>query len=443
MNYVDTFFPIIFQDIVDGIDSLSICGKIGLCSSNAKKLSRKLLARLGFTNSPTGFFCDVCQDIVLFIEQAVLEGYLEREIESLVSAICQDLPAPFSAICSTCIEEYVSSTLEWIEDGINSLEICGKIGICSPASHRTAMKLRPAIHKKSTLGLKTRSSSSILFCDICEAVVSLVEKLVLEGFVRNEIRSIVANLCSNLPSPDSVFCAAFIDEGIDLIITEVEAGVAAFDVCTRIGLCESRITKREKGTNPRDVLRDVCRDAVDYIAQLVHEGYVEREIQILVDDFCHRWSVPLSRLCQSVLDEYIEEIIVNIEAGLDSLNICGLLGMCDTKNVGVKSRRLVGTRAAKRISKGVMCALCQEIVSEVGTPEGRKRGTAVIENVCMQAESPVGPLCEKYMKQYDEMIVKDVDSGMGEFEICSKIGVCGPTMERSKEKARRPVVKIE
>ena len=80
---------------------------------------------------PDGFTCDMCMAIVKKIEEIMQSTMVEAEIIALVSLLCKTFPAPFSTLCESVVKQYVPIIIKWIVEGIEHLEICKKIHLCS------------------------------------------------------------------------------------------------------------------------------------------------------------------------------------------------------------------------------------------------------------------------------------------------------------------------
>jgi saposin len=112
-------------------------------------------------------------------------------------------------------DQYIDEIIQWIDEGITSLDICKTIGLC-----------------ESTAGPQS------VPCDICQEVVERVIQLLLEGKVEQEIINSLNELCDTYAGPYATVCKTFIDSTIDKIIKACEQGLNANEVCAKIGLCD-------------------------------------------------------------------------------------------------------------------------------------------------------------------------------------------------------------
>jgi saposin len=469
-QYIDQIFDWIDQEL----DSATICGFIGLCSSGKSSAVQKSVrvpvkaARGNFVGRlPGDIFCDLCQDLISYIEELVINGFIEEEIEALVLELCNGLPSPFNTFCTSLIDKEIENILNWIDQQIDSLNICGFIGLCSTNSKKLNIVRIRHISKK-TASLSKHSLPSGFFCDICQELIQEIEQLVLEDFVKADIESIVADLCNSLPSPFSSLCTSYIDQYIDEIIAGIESDIDSWNLCGQIGLCSHRSStklasrvgsKHRNGKSaPSGIFCDVCQEIVGYVEQLVLEGFIQADIEALVDDICRNLPSPFDSLCASTIDQYVDEIIVWIEQGIDSFNICGKIGLCSAKSRKLALKRPSQVQNRKSIAKtipgGILCDSCGSLVKslEGSIVDGTVKSdfAALIGQICGELPSPLSGLCRSYLDQYVDEIIGSLESGVESSEICAKIGLCSSTLKVSKsvKQARvvsggRPVIRAQ
>jgi saposin len=186
--------------------------------------------------------CEICQDVVFYIEQLVLEGYLERDIEELVAELCQNFPAPISTICQSYLDEYVHSIIQWIEEGIDSFDICTRIGLCTDGGPRVkkALARRPVAVKKV----------GDVMCDICNIVVPELISYILDDELEVDIHAKIEELCSAFEWPFDTLCATLVEQYVDQLIQAVEQGLDGIDFCQLIGICVGKGKTTSKVSRP-------------------------------------------------------------------------------------------------------------------------------------------------------------------------------------------------
>jgi hypothetical protein len=86
--------------------------------------------------------CEMCQEIVHYIEEYVIEGYVEKEILAFVNAYCEMLPTPLNVLCETFMDQNIDNILTWIAERLDSLNISGRIGLCDADARPIPLSIR-------------------------------------------------------------------------------------------------------------------------------------------------------------------------------------------------------------------------------------------------------------------------------------------------------------
>lgn len=77
-----------------------------------------------------GFTCEVCKAIVTGVEDLLKDKKTEEEIAALIGAQCVLLPDEYQQQCKTMCETYVPLIMQYIEQGLESVDVCVKLGFC-------------------------------------------------------------------------------------------------------------------------------------------------------------------------------------------------------------------------------------------------------------------------------------------------------------------------
>jgi saposin len=451
-----TFFDQTLDDIIAlieaGVSVLDICKKIGLCQMSAVVKGGKSHAvrRPVLHQIPKDVICDLCQEAVQYVEVLVLNDTLKPDIEDLINQWCQTLPYPISALCQSYADAWIDDIIEWIEEGIQSFDICAKLGLCASASQRRARK---AIFYHSVSGPRSVSDKNDVFCGVCQQIVQYIEQLVLDNFAKAEIEALVAELCGTLPSPLSALCQSWIDGYIDDIIADIEAGIAAFDICGKIGLCGSRSgvvphrsatqARLKKMTGPNGLACDICQDILQVIEKGLIDGLAKEAIEVLVAGFCDTLPFPVSSLCNSFIDGYIDDIFAWIDAGITGLDICQKLGLCSSAS----KKRAVRRPVQKAKVGGEVCDMCQETVQYIEQllVDGfvKQDIDVLVAELCRALPAPLSALYTSWIDGYVDEIIADIGADIDALDICGKLRLCSARHKpiRKALRPRRPILR--
>jgi hypothetical protein len=277
--------------------------------------------------------CDVAQDTLSYVALLAAQCLDGQALAVRVDAACAVLPFPAGTVCRRFVGESLAEVAAALRAGKRPLEVAAALGLCS----RTARR-RPA----RALMVPTRRATADIACDGCVAAVALIEVLAREDVVEEDLVALVETVCEALPFPIGALCASVVDGGIEEVIAEVERGTDALGICGAVGLCAANANANARArakanagvpkgkavlrSIPGDIFCDVCTDVVNYISDLIINGTIEPEIKALVEQFCDIFPWPVSSFCISFVDEYVDEIIADIEAGVT--DICSIIGLC-------------------------------------------------------------------------------------------------------------------
>ncbi|EAX96193.1 surfactant B protein, putative [Trichomonas vaginalis G3] len=385
----------ILADIHAGKDDDYVCKTYGFCTAAIKV--RK-------ANVDNGMICDVCVSLIKYVEKVLLETKVESEVIALCDKYCESLPAPFPTLCKSMVEKYVPVIIQYLEQGIEHLEICKKIGLC-----------------ESVKGAKSQNG---LICDMCVELVHYVEEVLDDTKIESEVAELADKFCEKFSAPYSTLCKSLVDKSIVEIMHWLEQGLEHLEVCQKVHLCsvQKSVVRTQNG-----IICDTCVTLVKYVEKLLDDQTVRSEIEHLVDQFCDDLPSPVSVFCKSIVDKYIDEIITYLEQGLEHLEICKKIGLCDTK-------------LSAREANGAVCDMCTKLVryiEELMESETVESEIAVLcEKLCDELPSPISSLCKGMVDKYVKIIMQWLEQGLEHLEVCQKLGFCDA---KSLKLARNPV----
>lgn len=202
--------------------------------------------------------CDMCKAVIDYVEDLLHDKQTEEEITKLVLALCEVLPEPLKSNCKLLGADYVQLIIQYLQSGIEQLEICRRIGLCD---------VRKPVKNEDD-------------CEKCLSMVPQVRELLDKGMTREEIiDSLDKHECDPLEEPLSTLCKFFIHTFANSMIDLIEENKNDKTICTILFLCPE--TKRP-------TVR-MYPKINSYIRKLVLEGKSDeeiiREVQILQNSF--------------------------------------------------------------------------------------------------------------------------------------------------------------
>lgn len=182
--------------------------------------------------------CEMCTEVVDYIEYLINNTFVETEIASLVSLLCQSLPFPISTGCSFIVSHYIPLIMQLIEKDIESLEICNKIGFCT--AEKINMRLPTNLRKNNRIAnKKNRFVADQKTCLMCKEVIAYAEAAIQDEKIEEQVIEVIDQVCQSFSTPLANLCKAVIKVSVPTIMTWIEEGIEAIDICTRLLLCDS------------------------------------------------------------------------------------------------------------------------------------------------------------------------------------------------------------
>ena len=77
-----------------------------------------------------GVCCDMFKKLVDYIEVLLEDEIVDSQIISLAKNLCETFSSPYSSLCKSIVDQYVPLIISYIEQGIQSADICTSIGLC-------------------------------------------------------------------------------------------------------------------------------------------------------------------------------------------------------------------------------------------------------------------------------------------------------------------------
>jgi saposin len=273
----------------EGLKSLEICKKIGLCTD----LSR----------NADGVACDMCQTVVKKIEELMVDKKIEAEIIAACKLLCLKIPAPYSTLCDLFVTQYVPVIMKWLQEGLKSLEICKKVGLCTDFA---------------------RQADGVA-CDMCQTIVKKIEELMVDTRIESEIIAACQKLCVKLPAPYSTLCDALVAQYVPVIMKWLQEGFKSLEICNKIGLCDKALARipidEENG-----ITCDICKDFFKWAGKEI-EKYTVPFLWKLVNEKCPK--VPyLRNFCKIINEQNIETFVNLLVSAVSPEKACQFIRIC-------------------------------------------------------------------------------------------------------------------
>ena len=299
----------IIKLIKEGKGAKDICDQLGFCIES-QKLNARIAAPAPIDDS---FVCDMCQQLVKYIEELVASQMVEEEIETLVLKLCDKFNAPYNTLCATLVKQYVPTICQWIDQGIETLEICKKIKLCK----KTEQVARLAI---------PAGAEDSFVCDMCQQLVKYIEELVASQMVEEEIETLVLKLCDKFNAPYNTLCATLVKQYVPTICQWIDQGIETLEICKKIKLCKKTNVAARLVTDKKAISCDVCVSFFKW-AEGELEKYSIEGLWYLVNTKCP--NVPyLKYFCQIINEQNIQTFVDLLISHIAPVKACTWIKIC-------------------------------------------------------------------------------------------------------------------
>jgi len=447
----DEFIPELVETLASEMNPDTVCTVSGLC--NSQKIDR-LLANYLRTRTN----CDVCHEGVNTISK-MFKGMDKNDILDKGLSVCGRYMGSYSDACKLSLLENFEDIYEVLANVDD--QICEVTPMCSASSKST-----PAL-------LSSRDS---LECQFCEKVLQHYIDIWSSNQTEQEFKQVLDQICRTLGQPDRINrCLHIVDDYyipfFNYIIHELNPKAA----CQTVGLCGSNGFLQIPEDIPVSVLVPfdypgnvippndnqpgqliggyfmpqaveemnkpgcvICEFVMHRLREWLQDGHTQDDLEQGLEEICALMPGSVKDQCKNLVDTEGPAIIQFIIDGIQTTEICKLLGICDgSQNVDLGDS-LTSFRdeiSVQNLNPVVVmkkedstCATCNYVVTtvleQVRNKDNQDEIRNLIESVCRILPSSVDAHCELLVGEYAEKIIELVAQNLTPDEICIALSLC-------------------
>ena len=132
--------------------------------------------------------------------------------------------------------------MKLLEQDLESLEVCNKIGFCSALQVRNIKNSRLSNSLKTNYRVynkKSRYVNDQKTCLMCKEVIAYAEAAIQDEKIEEQVIEAIDQVCESFSTPLDKLCKDVIKISVPTIMTWIEEGIEAIDICVRLLLCDS------------------------------------------------------------------------------------------------------------------------------------------------------------------------------------------------------------
>lgn len=163
--------------------------------------------------------CVICEFAMQYVDGILSTKKNKDEIEKIVHGVCNHLPKTVSQECNQFVNQYADVLIDILSKDVTPKEVCTMIGLCR-------------ISEK-------QMQESVAECALCQAVISMLDKLLDDPKVDADIEDAVSKVCKYMPASKQNKCSLMIKVYGQSIINLFKDHADSKTICSKIALCSS------------------------------------------------------------------------------------------------------------------------------------------------------------------------------------------------------------
>lgn len=286
-EFVTKYSQEIVEMVLADFTPQEVCTYLKLCTdSEPKRKNVKIVVEQKVENTPQ---CVLCKEVIKLVEQRVINKKSKDEIRRELENSCGRLKK-FSGKCKEFVDKYSDRIVDLLEEELTPEQLCRELIFCVAADDRDSQDYDSGLDVLM-MALPTEESeiSSEPQCVICEFVMTKLDKALKDKKTDDEIKRVIKNICSEMPSTVNKSCNQFVDYYFDMIIVLIETTKPS-EMCAELKLCPQIF----EVTMP-DVQRDiigcaVCRGLVESMDTIIEDPDVDTNLENLEQKACEKFA---------------------------------------------------------------------------------------------------------------------------------------------------------
>ena len=248
------------------------------------------------------------------------ETSVPEEIILAIDKLCNLMPEPAGSQCHMIVGVSGALIISLLRQGVDPHEVCAFLGMCDPV-------------ESVKRGRAPRLAGADWSCKMCETVVDTISKSMESTAVIEEVTVIIEQVCDLIEAPYSTLCHTLVKTYTALIMELLDQGLAALDICVRIGLCQgtrrpfpharSQVVARSQ---KKTIQCDACKYFF-YWAGSELATVTKQELWRLVSVECPKVEY-IKHVCSFITEDNINTFVDLIAAQVEPQEACQWVGLC-------------------------------------------------------------------------------------------------------------------
>ncbi|KAK3090478.1 hypothetical protein FSP39_012184 [Pinctada imbricata] len=467
---VKDYSPMLMELLATELDPTTDCVFIGFCQSSVKATDHTVESNQIMTSqiqhhtadsnkltvvqalplvpakkiTKNGELCEVCEVLIQQLRDLITQNNTEAMVTSTLLGICTKLPDMYTQQCKDLVQQYVPAILEILKQEMDPKTVCTAMTLCNAK-------------KVSRVGVKSDEE-----CTLCTlAVTELVKELSTKD-VQDKIKTVIEQICNELPGNLKNECLSFVEEYSDAVIQLLLQQLDPQTVCKALNLCtntsSSSMAKPHKPTKVKaNVKCVVCEFAMKEIDSILGKNRTKAEIQAALDKVCSLLPSTISSDCTDFVNQYGPTVIALLLQELSPSQVCTTIGLCTSARTSKEDKPVMAMEPVslmalldnkkKLKSKGSgECDMCKLLINQVINMLKENKTEAeiktLLEKMCSYLKSEES-MCKSIVETYVDQIIQYIlEKKVTADVVCKEIGMCSAMKPTHKpEQVKQKLIK--
>ncbi|XP_046391934.1 prosaposin [Ischnura elegans] len=509
----------IYNHLTNNLHPKAVCDLAGVCHANYHQHKKPEVQIIN--ESSTGTLshdleagedvpCELCEQLVVHLRDVLVTNTTEDEFKLVLEGLCKQTGS-FKSECLGLVDNYFDGLFKFLTSELNPTTACQAIHICNGAKRPKVsitpllpadqvvpveeelghvplskvytggwkeeglkkpnlprVKLEKDLHKElqapetAQLPIERTMPQTVLtlgnkpVCELCEYFLHYLQQALTTPATEEKIREIVDHGCEKLPSSISASCVDFVNTYGDALVSLLAQEIDPSQVCPGLGVCPGvqLLTRPLVGDKPTCPL---CLMAIEQLDKVLKDNKTEESIKDALENVCSSMPSRLVAECDSLVDQYTEELVDMLIADFTPQEVCVYLKLCTggSRNVPTNPKadfeimtneipdykvthmeevaKVLPSHVPKKFNgkkakDSSTCVICEFIMSQIdnalkdnATDEEIKHA---VHTVCNHLPMTVGKECNGFVDQYADVVISLLAEFMDPKDVCSALKLC-------------------
>lgn len=298
-------------------------------------------------------------------------------------------------------------------------------------------------------------------CAFCEYLLHYLQEVFTYPATEDELKHVMSKVCKKLPKSVESTCTEFLSTYSDAIIALLVQEIDPSVVCPMIYVCPSKQFIEAWEKIPKELMMKsavedkpscpLCLLAITQLYNIIKDNKTEANIEHALEKLCIHLPKDIRTECNSLVEGYSKELVEMLIADLTPQEVCVYMKLCNPdKNPGTKYLTPLSkdgeilsneipdySVAVKPVGGDTECVVCEFVMQylekAMKNKSTRDEIEHVVHGVCNFLPHTISTECNGFVDQYADLVIELLTQEVSPREVCTIIDLCQENMHRLHE----------